>query len=217
MRLIVVLVFVLGACLAGKPKPCKSPPLMSGALTVSTQNERLWVYAKYFYDSLGQRLRLFEFVTYDNKTFTYDILMLYREQVVYQIFDKNRTCTVTPLKGDFVPIEVPGGASLLGQAVLGSSSGPGQGLLVNTWTGDVPQFGGKYMITMTEFGCIPVSWASQTKEYGWMVVSYFNNVIGISEPSLLNPPSFCPGSDKAAETDKEPVDFFSMFQKLELS
>ncbi|XP_074525846.1 ependymin-like [Halichoeres trimaculatus] len=213
MRVIIALVFVLAGCLAQKPHPCKSPPLMSGALTVSTQNEELWVYAKYLYDAWGQRLRLFEFVSSDNKTFTYDILMLYREHVVYQIFDNNKTCTVSPMKGDFVPIGIPKGASLLGQAVVGSSSGPGQGLLVNSWMGDVPDVGGKFMITMTEFGCIPVSFAFQTKEYGWMVVSYFNNVIGISDPGLLNPPSFCPDSEKAADSDRKPVDFPSLFHK----
>lgn len=213
MRLIAALVFVLAGCLAEKPHPCNSPPLMTGALTVTTQNEELWVYAKYLYDAWGQRLRLFEFVSSDNKTFTYDILMLYREHVVYQIFDSNRTCTVSPLKLDFVPIGIPDGASLLGQAVVGSSSGPGQGLLVNTWTGEVPDVGGKFMITVTEFGCIPVSFAFQTKEYGWMVVSYFNNVIGLSDPGLLNPPSFCPDSDEAAASDRKPVDFLSLFSK----
>lgn len=65
------------------------------------------------------------------------------QHVLYQIFDKNKTCTASPLKGDFVPISIPGGASLLGQAVLGSSSGPGQGLLVNTWVGDTPDVGGQ--------------------------------------------------------------------------
>ncbi|XP_034532430.1 ependymin-1-like isoform X3 [Notolabrus celidotus] len=210
MKLFVVLAALLAGCLAQKPHPCKSPPLMTGALTVSTQNERLWVYAKYMYDALGQRLRLYEFVSSDNKTFTYDLLMLYREHIMYQIFDNNSTCTLSPLAGDFVPISIPKGASLLGQVVLGSSSGPGQGLLVNTWTGDYPGIEGKFMMTMTEFGCIPVSLAVHTKEYGWMVVSYFNNVIGLSDPSLLNPPSFCPGKHTAADSDKEPVDFFKL-------
>ncbi|XP_074518425.1 uncharacterized protein LOC141784487 [Halichoeres trimaculatus] len=211
MRLIVVLGFVLASCLAQKPQPCKSPPLLSGALTVSTQNEEMWVYAKFLYDALGQRLRLFEVASSENKTFTSDILVLYREHVMYQIFDNNRTCTVSPVEADFVPFGIPDGAFLLGQVVLGSSTGPGQGLLVNSWMGAVPGVGGKYMSTVTEFGCIPVSLAVQTKEFGWVLFSYFNNVIGISDPGLLNPPSFCPGSDAAA--DQETVNLLSLLHK----
>lgn len=45
----------------------------------STQNEKLWTYAQYVYDALGQRIRLKEQGTYENKTFTYDALLLFRE------------------------------------------------------------------------------------------------------------------------------------------
>lgn len=45
----------------------------------STQNEKLWVYAKYQYDAWGQRVRLMELGNYQNKSFTYDALLLFRE------------------------------------------------------------------------------------------------------------------------------------------
>lgn len=45
----------------------------------STQNEKLWSYAQYMYDALGQRIRLKEQGTYENKTFTFDALLLFRE------------------------------------------------------------------------------------------------------------------------------------------
>ncbi|KAG8006289.1 Ependymin [Nibea albiflora] len=174
-----------------------SPPLLSGALSVSTQNEKLWAYAQYLYDSLGQRIRLSELGTYQNKTFTYDVLMLFRQATIYEINERNRTCKKKALKDVFQPWAVPKDASLLGQVVLGSSSGPGEGLLVNTWMGDLPQKNGKFMSTVTEFGCIPVSTVYHTDQFGWMVTSFFNNVIGISDPSRLNPPNFC--------TDAQPL------------
>nr|XP_020481451.1 ependymin-like [Labrus bergylta] len=211
MKIFVALACLLAGCLAQRPHPCESPPLLSGALTASTQNEKLWVYAKYLYDALGQRMRLFEFGNLDNQTFTYDFLLLYKEHVMYEINHHNRTCKKIPLKVDFQPLGISKDASLLGQVIVGSSSGPGQGLLVNTWIGDLPNKEGKYMSTVTEFGCIPVSVAFQTKQYGWMVFSYFNNIIGISDPGLLNPPSFCPGAD--ASTDEEPIGFFSLFHR----
>ncbi|XP_069578864.1 ependymin-2-like [Brachyistius frenatus] len=210
MRLLVALTCFLAACLAERPHPCSSPPLLSGALTVSTQNEKLWIYGKYLYDALEERIRIREVVTYDNKSFPYDVLLLYRDATMYEISDHNRTCKKKPLKVDFQPLGIPKDASLLGQAVLGSSSGPGEGLLVNTWIGDLPGNAGKYMSTVTEFGCIPVSTAYQTKEYGWMVISYFNNVIGISDPGLLNPPDFCRDAE-TKDSKEEPVHFLSLF------
>lgn len=210
MRLLVAITCLLAACLAQKPHPCSSPPLLSGALTVTTQNEKLWAYSQYLYDALGQRVRLRELGSYDNKTFTYDALMIFREATMYEINERDRTCKKKPLKADFHPLLIPKNASLQGQIILGSSSGPGEGLLVNTWTGDLPQKAGKYMSTVTEFGCIPVSTVYHTNEFGWVVTSFYNNIIGISDPSQLNPPSFCPDAETKAD-DEEPTDFLSLF------
>ncbi|KAM6960317.1 ependymin-like [Tautogolabrus adspersus] len=213
MKIFIALACLLAGCLAKKPHPCASPPLMSGELSVYTQNERLELYSKFVYDALRQRMRLLEIGTLDNKTFTYDLLLLYKEHVVYEINDRDRTCIKAPMKGDFEPLAIPEDASLLGQVVVGSSSAPGQGLLVNTWTGDLPKQGGKYMMTVTEFGCIPVTTSVQTKPYGWIVLNYFNNVIGISDPAQLNPPSFCPDANSTTKSDKEPVAFFDFFHR----
>ncbi|CAN9509710.1 unnamed protein product [Ophioblennius macclurei] len=211
MRAVVVLACLLAACMAQKPRPCRSPPLMFGSLTVSTQNEKLWTYAKYMYDAIGERIRIWEIGSYQNQSFTADVLLLYNEATAYEIHDHNRTCKKLPLKTEFQPAAVPKDASLLGQAVLGSSSGPGQGLLVNTWMGDLPpSVGGKYLMTVTEYGCIIVSTAVQTKEFGWLVTNYFDNVIGIPDPNKLNPPDYCL---KAPLEDVEPVDFYSFFQE----
>ncbi|XP_028285560.1 ependymin-like 1 [Parambassis ranga] len=210
MRVLVALTCLLAACLAKKPHPCYSPPLLTGALTVSTQNEKLWTFARYLYDALGQRVRLMELGTYENKSFTYDVLLLYREAAMYEINSTNRTCKKSPLKADFQPLAIPKDAALLGQVVVGSSSGPGEGLLVNTWGGDLPNKGGKYMSTVTEFGCIPVSTVTHTDQFGWVVTSFFNNVIGIDDPGQLNPPDFCPNKD-TMDSDVEPKDFLSLF------
>ncbi|KAI3376610.1 hypothetical protein L3Q82_017044 [Scortum barcoo] len=167
----------------------------------STQNEKLWVYAKYLYDGLGQRTRLMELGTYENKTFSFDALLLFREATMYEINRHNRTCKKMPLKADFHPLAIPKDASLLGQAVVGSSSAPRQGLLVNSWVGEVPDNGGKYVSTVTEFGCIPISTMYHTDQFGWMITSFFNNIIGISDPGLLNPPDYCVEAEMEADAD----------------
>ncbi|CAB1428473.1 unnamed protein product [Pleuronectes platessa] len=210
MKILAVFACVLAGCLAQKPHPCSSPRLLSGALMVSTQNEKLEAYIRYEYDAMGQRIRLKELGAYENKSFTYDALLLFRQAVMYEINHKNHTCKKRPLKADFHPMGIPKTAGLLGQAVVGSSSGPGQGLLVNTWMGDLPDKQGKYLSTVTEFGCIPVSTAYQNAKFGWVVTSFFNNVVGISDPGQLNPPDFCPDAEME-DGAEEPVDFLSLF------
>ncbi|CAF88218.1 unnamed protein product [Tetraodon nigroviridis] len=208
MKVFLALAGLLATCLAQKPRVCTSPPFLTGQLTVSTQNEKVWAFAKYKYDALGKRFRITEQGVYANKSFTIDVLLLYRKGVMYEIDRKNRTCKKSPLKTDFHPLAIPKDANLLGQAILGSSSGWGQGLLVNTWMGDLPE-GGKYISTVTQFGCIPISTAVQTSQFGWILTSFFDNVIGITDPNCLNPPSFCPDEFEAGA---EPRDFLSLFQ-----
>lgn len=176
---------------------------------MSTQNEKAWTYGKYVYDAVGKRMRLFEMGLYENKTFSYDAILLYREGVMYEIHHQDKTCEKKPLKADFYLLGVPKNASLVGQAVVGTSSAPGAGLLVNTWTGETPEFGGRYIITVTEHGCIPVSTLFHTPDYGWIVLSYFNNVVGISDPGVFIPPDFCKGA--LMKPHSQPVDVFSLF------
>ncbi|XP_041821064.1 ependymin-2-like [Chelmon rostratus] len=213
MRLLVVSVCLLAGCLAQEPHPCSSPPLLSGGLTVTTQNEKLFTVAQYMYDALGRRIRLRELGKYENKTFTFDALLLFREATMYEINERARTCIKRPLKVDFQPMEIPKDASLLAQSILGSSSGPGEGLLINTWVGELPNKGGKYLSTVTEFGCIPVSSVYHTEQFGWMVTSFYNNIIGISDPGQLNPPNYCQDAD--TKTEEEPADFFSVFLNIQ--
>ncbi|XP_067303778.1 ependymin-like 1 [Pseudorasbora parva] len=196
-----------GSASAQKPRRCRTPPLLSGSMSVSAREGQDWAFAKYRYDAFGQRIRLWEFGNVDNKSFHLNMLFLFREGVVYSINYRNRTCQKNPLHAAFHPSHIPHNASLVAQVILGGSSAPGEGLLVNTWTGDVPQTGGKYMATVTEFGCIPVSTLYYTERSGWVVTTYFNAVTGVEDPEQFLPPKFC--HDVPAEEDT--LDFFSAF------
>uniref|UniRef100_A0A3Q3KZ19 Ependymin-like 1 n=1 Tax=Labrus bergylta TaxID=56723 RepID=A0A3Q3KZ19_9LABR len=205
MKIFVALACLLAGCLAQRPHPCESPPLLTGGFSVFAQNDDLFGLGKYLYDAIGERIRVFELVTLDNQTFTYDVLANYREQVLYQINEKDKTCQKSPLKANFMPLGVPPGSSLVAQSVLGDSSRPGK----DSWSTPGQEIR-RFMTTVTEFGCVPVTFVYQLKPYGWMHVSYFDNVIGITNPDQLNPPSFC--SDANTMTHEEPVDFMSLFQ-----
>lgn len=215
MRLVLLLSCLLGLSLGAdlekKPKPCKSPPLLSGGLSYATQSEEAWFYAPYEYDSLLERIRFSEVGSNHSQSFTYNALLLYKEGVMYEINSTALTCIKKPLKTEFQPWEVPSNASLLLQYVIGSSSGPGEGLLVNTWGGLDPD-GAKYMMTTTVFGCVPTTHVYQTKQFGWVVFSFINNVKGIVDPNALNPPSFCP--DPESEPEGTPVDVFTVIDDM---
>ncbi|XP_029932394.1 ependymin-like [Myripristis murdjan] len=213
--LVLLLCLTLG-CLAQRPHPCQSPPLLTGSLSVSSSNEKLMAYAKYSYDAWGQRIRFKQIGSYENKTFHEDVLVLYKQEVLYKINQRNQTCCKKRLHGCFHPLAIPQNASLLGQSVLGSSSAPGQGLLVNTWVGEMMtkhRGRAKYMSTVTEFGCVPVSTLFHTKQDGWMVTSFFNNVLGIVDPQLFFPPPFCKDAELEEEDGEEPADFYSLFSE----
>uniref|UniRef100_A0A8C7Y9H1 Uncharacterized protein n=1 Tax=Oryzias sinensis TaxID=183150 RepID=A0A8C7Y9H1_9TELE len=117
---------------------------------VSIVTQELAAFAKYSYDGLGKRIRLTEIGSYANATFQLDVLLLFKQGFMYKINNKDRTCFKKHLMEDFHPLAIPNDASLVGQAVLGSTSVQGEGLLVNTWTA-------KYLSTVTEFGCFPVN------------------------------------------------------------
>ncbi|XP_053272494.1 ependymin-like [Pleuronectes platessa] len=213
MRVLVLFVCLSAGCLAQRPQQCTSPRQLTGDLSVTTQNEKLLAFAKYSYDAQRQRIRLTEWGVIGNKTFHIDVLLLYRQRVMYKINSKNHTCCKRPLNVDFHPLAIPKNATLLAQVVLGSSSGPGQGVLVNTWAGEQQMKEGKaqYMSTVTEFGCIPVSTLFHTSKTGWMVTSFFNNIVGLQDPQQLIPPPFCKDAQLEEEEGQDPATFFSLF------
>lgn len=63
---------------------------------------------------------------------------------MYEINDKAKSCKKKPLQADFEPMRIPKEAQYIGQFVIGGSSGPGEGLLANSWAGDTAQ-GGEYL------------------------------------------------------------------------
>ncbi|XP_062333392.1 ependymin-like 1 [Osmerus eperlanus] len=206
MKTIVLFSSLVLGCLAQKPHPCKSPPLLTGSLSVVAHHD-LTAGAKYTYDAFGQRIRFREIGSYQNQTFWIDALLLFREGVIYKINHQNRTCKKEKLWADFHPMEVPNNATLLGQVILGGSSGPGEGLLVNSWYGEMKR--GKYVSTVTEFGCLPVSTLFHTERTGWILTSFFNILIGIEDPQDFFPPDFC--QDAVSDNKGEPADFYSLF------
>ncbi|KAL6466673.1 hypothetical protein MHYP_G00244770 [Metynnis hypsauchen] len=169
----------------------ESPPQLEGGLTVASASGQFFLIGKYIYDANGERIRFGDFVQQKNQTFHDDFLLLYKEGVMYRINKEKQTCTKKQLSDTFHLMEIPANATTLGQITLGSFSRPGQGLLVNPWTGEIPAADAKYLMSFTAHGCLPISCSYHTPQTGWIAISYFNIIVGIKDPSPLTPPPFC--------------------------
>lgn len=64
---------------------------------------------------------------------------LFLQHVMYLIDFKNKKCQKQKLTSQFHPMKIPCNSTLLGQVVIGSLSAPGEGLIVNSWTGETSE------------------------------------------------------------------------------
>lgn len=201
---------VLAVAVAQEPKPCVSPPLMSGGFTLLDANGLYTSTGKISYDALGQRIRVRSFGLGANQT-SMDQLMLFNKKVYYEINWSKYSCKKKALDTTFPPMQVPHDAKLMGQVFMGSSSSWGMGVLVNNWYGQLPG-NGMYSAVFSEIGCIPMTISQYTPATGWATISTFNWILGNTDPMDYIPPFFC-GKSKLEETET-PDTFFTAVQSL---
>uniref|UniRef100_A0AAQ6IIT0 Ependymin n=2 Tax=Anabas testudineus TaxID=64144 RepID=A0AAQ6IIT0_ANATE len=205
------LTLVLAAAAAQEPRPCVVPPLMSGGFTVMAASGLVMSSGDISYDALGQRMRVRNVGLIGNQTFTLDQLLIFNQNVYYEIDWMRASCKKLPLDSTFIPMQVPPDAKLVGQAFLGSSSSWGSSLLVNTWQGALAQ-NGQYTVVFTEIGCIPVTFNGFTPASGWTTISTFNWVLGNTDPMEYVPPPIC--ANAKLEESETAHTFFTALESL---
>ncbi|KAJ8394063.1 hypothetical protein AAFF_G00054070 [Aldrovandia affinis] len=182
-----------------RPTPCQPPMLFQGKFkAVIGKNTTL--IGDYFNDAYGQRFRMR--LSFPNQTVALDQLTLFREKVMYDISYEHQTCENKPVNVPFPPMAVPRDAEFVHQFVLGSSSEPGQGILLNVWSGTDPHVTGRYEVTTTDLGCLPVGTRHYAEGTGWHTTVFYDAVYGIEDPNVFIPPSFCKTSQAETNTDK---------------
>ncbi|XP_061106342.1 ependymin-like isoform X2 [Conger conger] len=192
---------------------------MVGHLSAIDSNSESFLTEGFSYDALGQRIRVRTHFVHHNQSFYSDELLLFTKGVMYEISYRNQTCTKAALKMPFPVIEIPQDATLLSQTFLGSSSGPGQGLLVNVWTGELHQQKEihsramatppvKYLMSFTEIGCVPVSIVYYTDRTDWNLISFFDLVLKIEDPQEFVPPDFCDTTKPVEEGEEVVTEFY---------
>ncbi|KAJ7996309.1 hypothetical protein DPEC_G00235760 [Dallia pectoralis] len=211
-----VLLFTYSLCLAvaslaKDPRPCKSPPLLEGRLALAILKEKTFAVEKFAYNAFDERVHVRVLLDKDNKTIYRDLLMLYREGIAFEIFRHNQTCTKVPFKDPWKPMEIPKDAKFLSQMIIGSFSPSAEGLLINNWSGEVAKPPLKYLISFTEFGCLPVHAWYDTPDQTLLSVSFFDIVIGVEDPNIFIPPSFCDKVELSSE--REMTNFFDALMR----
>ncbi|KAM4611767.1 ependymin-1-like [Polymixia lowei] len=206
--ILALLCLLAPGCLAQTPQPCKSPTL-TGSISVSALTEKKWLLASYMYDAAGQRLHIKDLKQAGNATL--DVSLLFTEGVLYRIDEERQKCSKEALDTSFQPMVIPAAASLIGNVVFGVLSEPGQRLQSNTWLANDT---GSLVYSVTERGCIPISILSQSDRYGWVIISFFNNAVGISDPAQINLPDFCKGVEIEDTDGEKPADFLSLFLNI---
>ncbi|XP_072517785.1 ependymin-1 [Salminus brasiliensis] len=209
LLLLTVSLSVLFSVLAQTPHPCKAPPYLEGKLVVLFPEGHTTVFEQFAYDAVEQRIRVVASGKESTHNVFVDRLMFFRERFYYDINYHNQSCVKTPFSADFVPIEIPVDAHHKAQFVLGSLSAPAQGLLVNDWVGSVPKMKANYSMSFTEFGCIPITTLYNVEKMGHFLSSFFDIVIGLENPDIFIPPSFCTSAKLEQRKDGKVVDFFT--------
>ncbi|XP_036444999.1 ependymin [Colossoma macropomum] len=208
LLLLTISLSVLLGVLTQEPQPCKAPPYLEGKLLVVFPEGKTLVFEQFYYDAVEQRIRVIAHEQDSTHNVFVDRLLLFRERFYYEISYHNKSCTKVPFSAAFSPIEIPIDAHHKAQFVIGSLSAPAQGLLVNNWEGSIAEIKANYSMTFTEFGCIPVTILYSVEKTGHIVSSFFDIVIGIENPDIFIPPSFCTSAKLVERKPGEVADFF---------
>ncbi|XP_049336549.1 ependymin-2 isoform X1 [Astyanax mexicanus] len=193
MKLLVLL--SVCSCLAlnawTQPRPCVSPPWITGGISMSMKDGAKTSSGMFTYDGWGQQVRFRNFETEHSTTHFTDLLMNFKQKVIYEIDHASQTCKKKSLETSFHPMQVPPDSLFFGQAIMGTTSIPAGGLLVNNWVGEVSEIKAQYMLIFSEYTCLPITAMVHRPGLGWTAISFFNQVLTVLDPSDFTPPAFC--------------------------
>ncbi|KAG9265740.1 ependymin-like [Astyanax mexicanus] len=209
LLLLTVGLSVLLGALAQQPHPCKAPPYLEGKLFVLFPEGHTTLFEQFAYDAVEERIRVVASIKHDSQEMIEDRLLFFRERFYYEIHYHNKSCVKTPFDAQFNPIQIPHDAHHQAQFVLGSLSAPAEGLLVNSWVGYIPETKANYSMTFTEFGCIPITILTTDEKKDHFFSSFFDLVVGLENPDVFIPPSFCTSAKVVERKDGKVADFFS--------
>jgi len=179
------------AVYAQEPVRCRSPREFEARIVEIDPKREFEIRAHYAYDFVGERTSAFEEVRNSSGNTFFHRIHLYREKKGYWINLKTGTCSVESITWPFHRIEVPENATFVDQFEIGTDAVPGAGVLVNVWEDKVTDPKARWFGTFTARECLPVNENFHSSQTGFIHTSFFDFVLGISDPNVFIPPSQC--------------------------
>ncbi|XP_056022042.1 mammalian ependymin-related protein 1-like [Ostrea edulis] len=162
------------------------PPLQTD------RKENSFGIGKIFYDEDVPRVRIIEEEQLLTQKDYYDVLYLHNMRKEYRLNLKTRQCDVTALTRPFRPFGVPPMANFTGEATIGSPGIPGEYIIIENFNGQFSD-GDKFFGYVTNPDCIPVANGLFSEKYGFIMNSFFDITIGVSDVNAFIPPRECTG------------------------
>ena len=172
------------------PVPCRSPYAFEGKHFEIDPSKKFEMWSHFAYDAMNERTRSMDIILINKTRDFYEILRLHRYSLEYRVDLKTKKCTIHPLTEPFRHIEIPRDAHLIGEIYIGGSY-PGEGVEVSMWNGTTPDKQGRWFGSFTTLGCIPVSVSFDVPRTGFVHSNFYDVTLGISDPSIFNPPPEC--------------------------
>ncbi|XP_017562290.1 ependymin-2-like [Pygocentrus nattereri] len=201
----------LKAC--AQPTPCTevSPPWITGGISTSTKDGAKTSSGIFTYDGWGQQVHFRNFEAEHNTTHFTDLLMNFKQKVVYEINHTSQTCKMKTLETSFHPMQVPPNSLFFGQAIMGTTSVPASGVLVNNWVGEISEIQANYVLVFSAYMCLPITALIHRPDQGWIAISFFYQVLTVVDPSKFIPPAFC---QNVASEETDSTDFIRAIQSV---
>lgn len=143
------------------------------------------------YDAHNQRVAVFEeWHAGEPGRHFYQYIVLHRQNVQYtiDISASPRKCLKSPVTRPWHEWGVPANATFAGEFTLGVL---GDGLTAQQWVIRHSQ-GGVWAGTYTLNGCVPVSVVNATSIRDAITTSFYDVVVGLPDPNIFIPPTYCP-------------------------
>ncbi|KAK3092386.1 hypothetical protein FSP39_002199 [Pinctada imbricata] len=192
------MIALLAVCLlavsvtAQAPRPCQSPKQWEGRVFTVDRSKQFERYGKISYDEYAPRFRIIEEEREGSTEEFYDRLYLHNVGKEYSLNLKTRKCNVTSLTRPFRPFGVPPEAKFTGEATIGAAGVPGESVVIENFDGEFSD-GDKFFGDVTYPDCVPVANGVFSKEFGFVMNSFFDINVGIADPMVFVPPPECAG------------------------
>jgi len=187
----VLVVFIVAALAfaAAEPERCREYREFEAHIHEIDPARGFGVRAHFVHDAARRRVSVFE--EFENQTSRdfFHRLEFFNEGVAYRINLRTHECHHEAITWPWREHHVPHSARFVRSFYLGSQAFKDGGLQVNAWVDE--GFDHRWEGSFTDDGCVPVTENVVTNRTGFIHMTYYNFILGISNPDVFLIPHEC--------------------------